>query len=212
MPPRVVRLFESSIPSGNAYKVTLLLSQLGQEVEVVELDILANPPETRRPEFLARNPNGRIPVIELDDGSHLAESNAILCYLADGTPYLPTEPLARARALQWLFFEQYSHEPYVAVLKFWTLWGGLHRRRAEEIETWMQRGDAALSVMDQHLATRPWFTGDHYGIADIALYAYTHSAGEIGFDMDAVPAVGTWLGRVRDQPGHVAMKPDPTPR
>jgi glutathione S-transferase len=212
MPPTVIRLFESTIPSGNAYKVSLMLSQLGQSVDVVALDIMAEPPETRRPDFLRRNPNGRIPVVELDDGTHLAESNAILCYLAEGTPFLPADPLTRARALQWMFFEQYSHEPYVAVLKFWTLWGGLHRRRADEIETWMQRGEAALAVMNQHLANNPWFTGDRYGVADISLYAYTHSAGDIGFEMDAVPAVTAWLGRVRDQPGHVAMKPDSTRR
>src|SRR4051812_8559633 len=119
---RPVRLFESSIPSGNAYKVSLMLAHLGIEVPHVQLDILARPPETRRPEFLARNPNGRIPLLELDDGTHLPESNAILCLLADGTPYLPADPLARARALAWMFFEQYSHEPYVAVLKFWTYW------------------------------------------------------------------------------------------
>ena len=212
MPPKVIRLFESTIPSGNAYKVSLMLSHLGQVADVVALDIMADPPETRRPDFLRRNPNGRIPVVELDDGSHLSESNAILCYLADGTPFLPADPLARARAMQWLFFEQYSHEPYVAVLKFWTLWGGLHKRRPDEIETWMQRGEAALAVMNQHLATHGWFSGDRYGIADISLYAYTHTAGEIGFEMDAVPAVTAWLGRVRDQPGHVAMKPDPTRR
>jgi glutathione S-transferase len=212
MPPRVVRLFESTIPSGNAYKVSLMLAHLGAKVDVVELDILADPPETRRPEFLARNPNGRIPTVELDDGSFLAESNAILCFLADETPYLPADPLPRARALQWMFFEQYSHEPYIAVLKFWTLWGGLHRRRADEIETWMQRGEAALAVMDRHLADHAWFTGDRYGIADISLYAYTHSAGDIGFEMHEVPHVVAWLGRVRDQPGHVAMKPDKTRR
>jgi glutathione S-transferase len=212
MPSRVVRLFESTIPSGNAYKVSLMLAHLGEKVDVVELDILANPPETRRPDFLARNPNGRIPVIELDDGSFLAESNAILCYLADGTAYLPGDALGRARALQWMFFEQYSHEPYIAVLKFWTLWGGLHKRRPEEIESWMQRGEAALAVMDRHLRTAPWFTGERYGVADICLYAYTHTAGEIGFDMEAVPAVTAWLRRVQDQPGHVAMKSDPTRR
>jgi glutathione S-transferase len=210
--PRVVRLFESTIPSGNAYKVSLLLAHLGHAVEVVELDIMATPPETRRPEFLARNPNGRIPVVELEDGTHLAESNAILCYLADGTPYLPVDPLARARALQWLFFEQYSHEPYVAVLKFWTLWGGLHKRRPDEIETWIQRGEHALAVMNQHLAKAPWFTGDHYGVADISLYAYTHTAGDIGFEMDAVPHVVSWLHRVRDQPRHIPMKLDRTRR
>jgi len=210
--PRVVRLYESLIPSGNAYKVSLMLSHLGQAVDVVELDIMATPSETRRPEFLARNPNGRIPVVELEDGSFLAESNAILCYLADGTPYLPDDRLERARALQWLFFEQYSHEPYVAVLKFWTLWGGLDKKRPDEIALWKTRGQAALGVMAQHLARADFFTGRRYGVADIALFAYTQSAGDVGYDMTAVPAVVRWLDRVRDQPGYVAIKADPTRR
>jgi glutathione S-transferase len=207
---RPVRLFESSIPSGNAYKVSLLLAQLGIELPVTQLDILANPPETRRPEFLARNANGRIPLLELEDGSHLAESNAILYLLASGTPYLPDNALGRARALQWMFFEQYSHEPYVAVLKFWTLWGGLANKRPEDIALWKQRGQAAIDVMEGHLDGHGWFTGERYGIADIALYAYTHSAGSIGFGLG--PAVAGWLDRVRAQPGHVAIRVDPTRR
>jgi len=207
---RPVRLYESSIPSGNAYKVSLLLAQLGIDIPVTELDILADPPETRRPAYLAKNPNGRIPLLELDDGSYLAESNAILYWLASGTPYLPDDALGRARALQWMFFEQYSHEPYVAVLKFWTIWGGLDRKRPDEIAVWKQRGHAALEVMAGHLAGHAWFTGERYGIADIALYAYTHTAAETGFAIG--PAVAGWLDRVRAQPGHVAMKPDPTRR
>lgn len=210
--PRVVRLYESTIPSGNAYKVSLLLAHLGRaaEVEVVALDILADPPETRRPAFLAKNPNGRIPVVELDDGGVLAESNAILVYLAEGTPYWPDDPLARARALQWMFFEQYSHEPYVAVLKFWTLWGGLDRCRPEDVARWRTRGQAALAVMEAHLAAAPWFTGAAFGAADIALYAYTHTAEAIGFDLAPLPAVRAWLTRVASQPGHVPIKRDPT--
>jgi len=203
---RPVRLYESSIPSGNAYKVSLLLAHLGIDVPVTALDILADPPETRRPAYLAKNPNGRIPLLELDDGSYLPESNAILYFLASGTRYLPDDALGRARALQWMFFEQYSHEPYVAVLKFWTLWGGLHRKRPDEIAVWKQRGQAALDVMEGHLAGAAWFTGERYGIADIALYAYTHTAGVIGFAIG--PRVGAWLDQVRAQPGHVAMKPD----
>ena len=210
--PRVVRLYESTIPSGNAYKVRLLLAHLGQSVDIVELDIMASPPATRRPEFLARNPNGRIPLAELDDGSYLPESNAILFYLAEGTPYLSDDRLERARTLQWMFFEQYSHEPYVAVLKFWTLWGGLENKRPDEIALWKQRGQAALAVMDDHLAQHAFFSGPRYGIADIALYAYTHTAGDVGFDLAAVPAVRAWLDRVRAQSGHVPIKPDPTRR
>lgn len=203
---RPVRLYESSIPSGNAYKVSLMLAHLGLDVPVTQLDILADPPETRRPEFLARNPNGRIPLLELDDGSYLPESNAILYFLASGTSYLPEDALGRARALGWMFFEQYSHEPYVAVLKFWTLWGGLHRKRPDEIALWKTRGQAAIDVMEGHLASHPWFTGERYGIADIALYAYTHTAGAVGFAIG--PRVGGWLDRVRAQPGHVAIRAD----
>jgi glutathione S-transferase len=205
---RPVRLYESSIPSGNAYKVSLMLAHLGFDVPVTQLDILADPPETRRPAFLARNPNGRIPLLELDDGSYLPESNAILYFLASGTPYLPEDALGRARALQWMFFEQYSHEPYVAVLKFWTLWGGLHRKRPDEIAVWKARGQAAIDVMEGHLAGHAWFTGERYGIADIALYAYTHTAGTTGFAIG--PRVGAWLDRVRAQPGHVAIRADLT--
>src|SRR3954463_6822310 len=200
---RPVRLYESSIPSGNAYKVSLMLSHLGIEVPVTELDILADPPETRRPAFLARNRNGRLPPLELDDGRYLPESNAILSLLASGTPYLPDDALGRARALGWMFFEQYSHEPYVAVLKFWTLWGGLHRKRPDEIAVWKQRGQAAIDVMEGHLGPRErehaWFTGERYGIADIALFAYTQSAAEIGFAVG--PAV-----RDRVHPGRPAAR------
>ena len=205
----MLRLYDF-LESGNGYKVRLLLRQLGVPFERIELDILAG--ATRTPEFLRRNPNGRIPLLELEDGSHLAESNAIQWYLAEGTPYLSDQRLERARTLQWMFFEQYSHEPYVAVLKFWTLWGGLDKKRPEEIALWKQRGQAAIGVMEQHLASADFFSGRRYGIADIALYAYTQSAGDVGFDMAAAPAVGRWLERVREQPGHVAMKPDPMRR
>jgi glutathione S-transferase len=207
---RPARFYESTIPSGNAYKVSLMLAHLGIEVPVVGLDILAKPPETRQPAHLARNANGRIPLLELEDGSYLAESNAILYYLSTGTPYMPDDALARARALQWMFFEQYSHEPYVAVLKFWTLYGGLENKRPDEIALWKQRGQAAIDVMEQHLVDHAWFTGERYGIADIALYAYTHTAGAVGFAIG--PAVTSWLARVREQPGHVPIKPDPGTR
>ncbi len=206
----VARLYDSSIPSGNAYKVQLLLAQLGIEHETVSLDILADPPQTRSPEFLAKNPNGRIPVLELDDGTCLSESNAILFYLAEGTPMCPGDRLARAQVLQWMFFEQYSHEPYVAVLKFWTYWGGLERCEARDVERWRTRGQAALEVMGTHLADHTYFGGDAYSIADIALYAYTHSAGRVGYRIPA--PVQAWLQRVREQPGHVPIKADPTGR
>src|SRR5262249_2594075 len=160
----------------NAYKVSLLLAQLRIPHETVSLDILATPSETRRPAFLAKNPNGRIPVLELDDGRCIPESNAILFYLADGTPYLAAGRFERTQALQCMFFEQYSHEPYVAVLKFWTYWGGLDKLRPEDLDRLRTRGQAALDVMEAHLESRAFFVGERYGIADIALFAYTQSA------------------------------------
>ena len=188
--------------SGNCYKVRLLLSQLAIPFERVPVDILAG--ETRRPEFLAKNPNGRVPVLEWDDGRHLAESDAILWYLADGTPLLPADGFARAQVLQWMFFEQYSHEPYIAVVRFWHFAALLERNRAALPEK-MERGYAALGVMERHLAGHAWFSGDRYGVADIALYAYTHVADEGGFELDRFGAVRTWLARVRAEPRHVRI-------
>jgi glutathione S-transferase len=202
-----MRLYESTIPSGNAYKVSLLLSQLGVNFSLSELDILATPSETRRPEFLAKNPNGRIPLLELDDGRYLAESNAILCYLAEGTAFMPSDRYERAQVLQWLFFEQYSHEPYIAVLKFWTYWGDLSRLREDEQARLRQRGQQALDVMATQLATRDFFVGERYGVADVALFAYTQSAAAVGFAVAA--PVERWLARVRAQPGYRPIKRDP---
>ncbi len=187
--------------SGNGYKVRLLLAQLGIAYERVELDILKG--ETRTPEYLAINPNGRIPVLELDDGARLAESNAILCYLAEGTPLLAGDRLARARTLQWLFFEQYSHEPFIATVRFWHF-SGRAAEKKREIEERRPRGYEALGVMETHLAANDFFIGN-YGIADIALYAYTHVAHEGGYELSDYPAVCAWLGRVQVQPGHVTM-------
>jgi glutathione S-transferase len=200
-----LRLYASTIPSGNVYKIELLLAQLGLEIETVKLDILAAPPETRRPEYLRKNPNGRVPLLELDDGRCVAESNAILHFLAEGTPFLPTDPFLRAKVLEWCFFEQYSHEPYVAVLKFWTYWGGLSHCEPRDVERWRIRGQAALDVMALHLVARPYFVGDRYGIADIALFAYTQSAEAIGYRL--APSVAAWLERVRRQPDFVAIQP-----
>jgi len=196
-----VRLYDYP-ESGNAYKVRLLLHQLGQPCERVELDILAG--ETRTPEFLRLNPNGRIPVLALDDGTHLAESNAILFYLAEGTPFLPDDRLDRARVLQWMFFEQYSHEPYIAVLRFWTFAGWLEANAAAVPEK-RERGEAALAVMERHLQERDFFVGERYTIADVALFAYTHVAGEGGFDLSRYPAITGWIRRVQDQPRHLAI-------
>jgi glutathione S-transferase len=188
--------------SGNGYKVRLLLAQLGLPCERVELDILKG--ETRTPEFLAKNPNGRIPLLELDDGRLLAESNAIQWWLANGTPLLPDDAFARAQVLQWMFFEQYSHEPFIAVVRFWTFSGQLDAHR-EEVPRRREAGHRALAVMERHLAERPFFVADRYSIADIALYAYTHVAGEGGFDLGAYPAIREWLARVRSQPGHITI-------
>jgi glutathione S-transferase len=207
--PRPIRLYESSIPSGNVYKIALLMALLGIRCETATLDVMATPSETRRPAFLSKNPNGRIPLLELDDGSFLAESGAILYYLAQGTAYLPEEALERARVLQWMFFEQYSHEPYIAVMKFWTFWGGLHKKTPQELATLKDRGQSALAVMDKHLEGRDFFVGDGLTIADIALYAYTHTAHLTGFDLGAVPSVRRWLERVRGAPGHVPIAAGP---
>ncbi len=189
--------------SGNGYKVRLLLSHLGIEHRRVELDILRG--ETRMDAFLAKNPNGRIPLLELADGRVLAESNAIQFYLAEGTPYLPDDAYERAQVLQWMFFEQYSHEPYIAVLRFWTFSGQLDEH-AHEIDERKRRGDQALAVMEQHLAKRSFFVADRYGLADIALYVYTHVADEGGFDLAPYPAIRRWLERVRSQAGHVSLE------
>src|SRR5207302_9228148 len=186
------------LPSGNGYKVRLLLSQLGIRFGLVEKDILKG--ETRTSEFLAINPNGRIPVLELEDGRRLAESGAILFYLAAGTSFFPDDDLTRAETLQWMFFEQYSHEPYIAVARFWTHYLG-KPVDAEKIE----RGYQALDVMERHLASRRFFVAERYTIADVALYAYTHVAHEGGFDLVAYPNVRAWLGRVASEPGHVAI-------
>jgi len=197
----VLRLYDY-LESGNAYKVRLLLHQLGLPFERVDVDILKG--ESRTQAFLKRNPNGRIPLLELEDGTCLAESNAILCYLAEGSAFLPADRLQRAQTLQWMFFEQYSHEPYIAVLRFWHHAGVLEQNRAAVPEK-RERGMQALAVMDQHLAERRFFVGDAYSVADIALYAYTHVAHEGGFDLSAYRFVRDWLERVRARPGHVPI-------
>ena len=183
----MLRLYDY-LRSGNGYKARLLLHQLQLPFELVLVDIEKG--ESRTPEFLRRNPNGRIPVLELDDGTCLAESNAIQWYLAEGTPLLPDTRLARAQVLQWLFFEQYSHEPYIAVVRHW-LHTGLTPERERQLPEKRERGEAALRVMERQLATRAFFVGERYSIADIALYAYTHVAHEGGFDLAALPGAAS---------------------
>jgi glutathione S-transferase len=197
----MLRLYDF-LESGNGYKVRLLLHQLGIPFERVELDITKG--ATRTPAFLARNPNGRIPTLELEDGTCLAESNAILWYLAEGTPFLPGDRLGRAQLLQWMFFEQYSHEPNIATLRFWTHQGWLEQRAAL-VPGKREAGVAALGVMEGHLAKRAFFVAERYSIADIALYAYTHVAEEGGFALAKYPAIRAWLARVAAQPGHVPI-------
>jgi glutathione S-transferase len=189
--------------SGNCYKVELLLEQLGRPYRWVEVNSAAG--ETRTPQYLAMNPNGKVPLLEAEPGRWLAESNAILCHLAEGSAYWPQDAWQRAQVLQWLFFEQYSHEPYVAVARFICRWLGADHPRRADLPRLHERGAQALAVMEQHLAKQPFFAGDDYTIADIALFAYTHAAAEGGFDLGAYPQVLGWLDRVRAQPGFVAQ-------
>jgi glutathione S-transferase len=196
-----MRLYDF-LESGNGYKVRLLLHQLEIGYERIELDITRG--ASRTPEFLAKNPNGRIPLLELPDGTCLAESNAIQWYLAEGTPFLPDDRLLRARVLQWMFFEQYSHEPFIATVRFW-LHQGMDEEKAAAIAERRPRGYDALSVMERHLASHDFFVGDAYSIADIALYAYTHVADEGGFDLGGYPALCAWLERVRSQSRHIPI-------
>jgi glutathione S-transferase len=190
--------------SGNCYKVQLLLEQLQRPYRWVEIDSANG--ETRTAEFLARNPNGKVPLLELDDGRHLSESNAILHFLAEDSPYLPTDPWLRAQALQWMFFEQYSHEPYVAVARFICRWLPAEHARRADLPRLIERGEQALAVMEKHLGGREFFVGDHYTIADIALFAYTHCAADGGFDLAAYPEVCAWLARVQAQARFVRMQ------
>ena len=189
--------------SGNCYKLKLLLNLLGLPYQWVAVDILKG--EARTAAFLAKNPNGKIPLLELADGTHLWESNAILNYLAEGSALLPSERLQRARVLQWQFFEQYSHEPAVAVARFIQLYQGMPAARQAEYEQCHKAGYKALQVMEQQLQGTNFLCGETYSIADIALYAYTHVAHEGGFDLSGFPAIQAWLQRVASQPGHVPM-------
>jgi len=192
-------------PSGNCHKLRLLLDQLGRDYRWVETDSARG--ATRTPEFLEKNPNGRVPIVELDDGRVLTESNAILFWLAEGTKFLPGDAWERAQVLAWMFFEQYSHEPYVAVARFIRGWTPPNSPRRADLPRLHERGHQALVVMERHLSGRRWFTGTDYGIADIALFAYTDVAGEGGFNLDRYPALCDWLARLRATPGFVAMAP-----
>jgi glutathione S-transferase len=184
--------------SGNCWKPAALMQQLQIPFDWVEVNLMKG--ESRTPEYLAMNVNGKVPLLQTDDGHFLAESNAMLCYLADGSKLLPADRWQRALVMQWLFFEQYSHEPYVATVRWWVHF--LHKQDEwrDKIAEAMTRGYAALGVMEAQLAKTPFLAGGEYTIADIALYAYTHVAHQGGYDLARFPALRAWLGRVRTQP------------
>ena len=193
--------------SGNSYKVRLLLSLLGTKCEIINYDTKGG--ETHAPEFLENvNPDGKIPVLELEDGTMLPESGAILHYLAEGTPYLPEEKLERAQVLRWMFFEQYSLLPNISRPRLWRMWDvEIMPQREAELEQFFEHGYRALSVMERHLSDCEFFVGDRPSVADIALYVYPSVAHEGGFDLESYPAVGVWLERVAALPGYVPLKP-----
>jgi len=199
----MLRLYDF-LPSGNGYKVRLLLSQLGIPFERIELNILKG--ETHTPEFLSKNPNGRIPVLETESGQFLPESNAILFYLSEGTEFLPDDRYLRAQVLQWLFFEQYSHEPFIATSRFWISILGKSEEYRDALAQKREPGYAALTVMEKHLTSHTFFVGERYTIADISLFAYTHVADEGGFDLTKFLAIQAWLERVKSQPRYVSIK------
>jgi glutathione S-transferase len=191
------------VNSGNCYKVKLLAEQLGVEYQWVNVDTLKK--ETQSPTFLQKNPNGKIPLLETAEGQCLPESNAILYFLAEGTRYLPESRFERAQVLQWLFFEQYSHEPYIATARYIIR----YLKRPPEMEATLQAkmapGNKALRVMEAHLRNHDYFVGGRYTIADMGLFAYTHVANEGGFELAEYPAICGWIERVKSQPGYVSI-------
>lgn len=189
--------------SGNCYKLRLALEQL--QLAYLWVEVNSAKGETRTPEFLAKNPNGKVPLLQLPDGRYLSESNAILIYLAEGSRLWPTDRWQHAQALQWMFFEQYSHEPYIAVARFIMKYLPADHQRRQELPQLQERGCQALGVMEKHLQQQMFFSGSHYGVADISLFAYTHGAAEGGFDLSAYPALRAWLERVRTQPGFIPL-------
>jgi glutathione S-transferase len=198
----ILRLYDF-LPSGNGYKIRLLLTQMGMPFERVEVNITQG--ESRTPEFLSKNPNGRIPVLEVEPGKYLAESNAIMVYLSEGTEFLPYDRFLRAQVLQWLFFEQYSHEPYIATSRFWISILGKAQEYHEAIEQKREPGYAALRTMEKHLSNRTFLVGERYTIADISLFAYTHVADEGGFDLTQFPAIQAWIERVKAESRYISI-------
>jgi glutathione S-transferase len=193
-------------PSGNCYKLRLLLSQLAISYELVEVNILEQ--ASRTPKFLAKNPNGRVPLLQVGE-QFLPESNAGLWYLAQDSDFMPSDEFERAQVLQWLFFEQYSHEPNIATVRYWISILNAGTEYANEITEKRMKGYAALDVMETHLATQPYFVGQRYSIADIALYAYTHVAHEGGFDLSLYPHINRWIQVVASQPNYLAITANP---
>lgn len=189
--------------SGNCYKVRLTLEQLQLPYAWVEIDSTRG--ETRTAEFVAKNPNGKVPLLELPDGKFLSESNAIMIFLAEGSRLWPADRWQRAQALQWMFFEQYSHEPYIAVARFIMKYLPADHSRRRDLSQLHARGYQALDVMQQHLQQQKYFSGADYGVADISLFAYTHCAADGGFELSAYPAVRDWFERVQAQPGFVSL-------
>ncbi len=195
---------------GNSYKVRLALAQLQIPYRLVEVDILRG--ESRTPEFLAKNPSGQVPLLEVAPGRYIAESNAILWYVAGGSALAAEDRITRAEALQWMFFEQHSLEPNIGAAYFWlALVKGGRELQQHALDDWMEEGYRALRVMENHLQNHHYFAADRYTIADIALYAYTHLAHTCDFDLTAFPAVRAWLDRMAKQPGHVLMNEQPQP-
>ena len=198
----MVRVYGMS-SSGNCHKVRMVLEALKLPYDWTEIDTVRG--DTRTARFLAMNPNGKAPLLEIEPGNYLPESNAIIFYLADGTSLLPSDRLSRARVLQWLFFEQYSHEPYIAVARFLRKFHPDPASQHTLADSKMNGGYRALEVMEQQLGRGSFFVGDRYTVADIALYAYTHVAHEGGFDLERFPSVRAWLARVQAQSGYVGM-------
>jgi len=200
----MLKLYSTQL-SANSYKVRLMLSMLGQPFVLEEIDLLSG--GNRTPDYLALNPVGQVPLLVLPDGRILPESGAILHFLGEGTPLLPNERFARAEVLRWMFFEQHSHDPFIGQARFWLhLIKGGRELKQNLLEEWEDRGYEALRIMDAHLASRPFFAGDHPSLADIALYANTHVAPEGGFDLGPFQAVRMWLERLSREPGFVPIE------
>jgi len=197
-----LRLYDF-LPSGNGYKIRLLLTQISMPFERIEINILKG--ESRTSDFLNRNPNGKIPVLEIAEGKYLAESNAILMYLSEGTEFLPYDRFLKAQVFQWLFFEQYSHEPFIATSRYWISILGKAEEYKQQLQEKHQRGYEALQVMDNHLTNNNFLVGESYTIADIALFAYTHVADEGGFDLSNFTAIQAWIERIKAQPRFIGI-------